>query len=50
MQGFLQSFLVMPAAAPDPGYGLAGAEVKVEQGKADPIGCRAYWGKGNKLP
>lgn len=23
-----------------------GAEVKVEHGKADPVGCRAYWGKG----
>lgn len=27
-------------------HGLAGAEVKAEQGKADPVGYRAYWGKG----
>lgn len=34
------------SSCPRSWHGLVGTEVKAEKGKADPVGCRAYWGKG----
>lgn len=34
------------SSCPRSWHGVAGAEVKAEQGKAGPVGCRAYWREG----